>query len=167
MATVWKKVKGVIGWNHLVKPDEFRGKVFWVADLAPDAADYEVIKKAGSQLKLDRKTGEYIRIRRDTSKRIKGEVVEFTPPKLFNKDGTPYEGLFIGRGSTVEVTVSIYDSGSEAYGKGTRLEEIRVLEEVEWEKDDDQSVVDEQPEADPEPEVEEKKPAKGKTKLPF
>lgn len=129
--TIYPHFVGKIGYSHLHEPDTFRGATRYIMDFYPD--DFKAVQATGCQLRLDRATQSFIRPRRDVKKTIKGEVVEFGPPRVVDKDGNPFTG-YVGKGSTVEITLSIYDSGSAEYGKGHRLEEVKVLEHVEWEK---------------------------------
>lgn len=125
-------------------------------DFKPD--EFAAVKAVGSQLQMNDKG--YIRPRRDVKKLINGDLVEFTPPKLFLEDGrTEYDGKFVPRGSKVEVTVSLYDT--KGFGKGTRLESVRIIEFAEMPeyKGDD--------EVDNAPEVAAPEVAKPKKKLPF
>lgn len=56
-------------------------------------------------------------------------------PKVVDKDDQPWNPeVLIGNGSTLEVFFTVYDT---KMGKGTRLEGVRVLDLVEYEREDE------------------------------
>lgn len=107
--------------------------------------------------KLQETGEEYINLRRDCSKVINNNLVVFSPPIIYmGNDKEPAvsyvdengdlvrsftrgqdeptitrkgEPILAGNGSTVEVTLAVYDTRR---GKGTRVESIRILDLVEY-----------------------------------
>lgn len=56
------------------------------------------------------------------------------PPKVVDQDDQPWNPeVLIGNGSKVEVFFTVYETSK---GKGTRLEGVRVLDLVEYERED-------------------------------
>jgi hypothetical protein len=85
-------------------------------------------------------------------------------PKVVKADGTDWdydEDGPIGNGSTVEVTLSVYDTTRKAI-VGTRLDKVKVIEHVPYEPADD---ADEAPPA-PQPKPAGKTPPKTSSKTP-
>ena len=89
----------------------------------PDEASLVTLKASGSRVKEHAdEDGKYYKFSRDNKKKFKDKVEELGPPKVIDADGS----LFIeniGNGSTVTAKLVVFDS---AFGKGTRLEAIRV-----------------------------------------
>lgn len=138
MATKYLKLKGFIEWaQNLFIPDEYNGAKRYTCSFYPDAEAKAAIKASG--LTLEFKTNsknfpgeEYIRPRRDLQKVIKGETVDFGQPVIMNVDRTLAQSdIRIGNGSKVELEIAVYDAGRY---KGHRLEKVRILELVEYEK---------------------------------
>lgn len=138
MATKYLKLKGKIEWaQNLFVPDEYNGAKRYTCSFYPDAEAKAAIKASG--LTLEFKTNsknfpgeEYIRPRRDLQKVIKGDVITFDRPPILNEDRTlAASDIRIGNGSTVELEIAVYDAGRY---KGHRLEKVRILELVEYEK---------------------------------
>jgi hypothetical protein len=127
--TKYKKFTGHIGWNHLVTPDEYLGEKKWKLDFYPD--DYEAVKEMGSKLrpKVDEK-GTLIRPTRNVSRVFDGVETKFTPPVL-TYNGEAYDGMYIPKGSRIEVDLCFYNAGK--FGTGTRLQGVKILELAEEE----------------------------------
>ena len=70
----------------------------------------------------------FLIFRRPAEKLIKGEVVKFDPPKVWDAKNQPFDGI-IGNGSEATVKVMHYDT---VKGKGHRWEAIRVDKLVEY-----------------------------------
>lgn len=133
MATKFYKFTGTGEWFKIFQPDEYLGKSRYILNFYPD--DKQAIKEAGIQLRYDRATNSYIRPRREVSKKFKDEIVEFGRPEVVDKDGNEWvseEMGYIGNGTKVELTISVYDTKN--YGKGHRLEKVRILDLVQYEK---------------------------------
>ncbi len=87
--------------------------------------------ETGCQLRAKNEDGKYwYKFRRDYSKLIGKEAVEFGPPEVINKDGEPFTES-IGNGSTVTIRVALFDT---AKGVGHRLEKVRVDKHVAYVK---------------------------------
>lgn len=159
MATKYHKFTGRGEWFKIFVPDEFPvGQKKYTLNFYPD--DRQAIKDAGIQLRYDRKTDSFIRPRRDVFKKIRNEVVEFGPPVVVNKDGEEWNSEsmgYLGNGTKVELTIAVYET--QGFGKGHRLEKVRILDLVPYTKE----------EAVTEPQKEEQKtePSVKKVRMPF
>jgi len=123
---------GTCQWAKLKEPDEFNGEKKWKIDLFMDKGELAEYKKSGLKLKIKEDDGgnKFVTFNRPVLKEIKGELKEFEPPKLFDKDHTPIDVL-VGNGSKVTVKVESYDT---KMGTGHRLLAVRVDELVEYSK---------------------------------
>ena len=156
MATNYHKFTGTGEWFKIFVPDDYNGVKRYTLNFYPD--DRQAIKDAGIQLRYDRKTDSYIRPRRDVIKRIKDDLVEFGPPAVINAEGDEWDSTemgYIGNGTKVELTIAVFDT--KAFGKGHRLEKVRILELVPYEKK----------ETEPQKEERKSEPSTRKTKMPF
>lgn len=155
-------IKGRLFWPKLFSPDEYLGRSFYKVTIFPeDKSVFKEYKAKGGMAKpkLDDETGEMsFTFRRDTEKVFNGKKVWFSPPVITgvvqvsyrSKDGVPVwsyddldkkpervgEPVMIGNGSLGEVTLSLYDIKGYK-GKGSRLEEVKVLELVEYNKEEE------------------------------
>lgn len=144
-------------WCKVYTPDEFRGNTRWMLDLyMDDPAMLEKYKKAGIQKKLkENENGKGFSATRPVTKLIKGTLVHFTPPIIYDKDGTELvkyvdaegktirqystgeeytrvgEPVMIGNGSTVRCRISVYPT---SMGPGNRLESIKILDLITYER---------------------------------
>lgn len=121
-------VEGVVKWPRVYQDqmDTKYGDKFHIT-LYPDEAGIHLLKSSGSRLKWkEDEDGSFVKITRDNMKNFKGKEEILGPPKVIDKDNNPFS-LRIGNGSKVTAKVSVYDS---AFGKGTRLEAVRVDEYV-------------------------------------
>lgn len=146
-------------WAKVYQADEFRGAVRWMIDLALQGEDeWEKFKISGIQKKVkeDAEKGKFVNFSRSTTKLMRGKLVYFAPPTIYDKDGMPIvryvneegnpvrsyddekakierigEPVLIGNGSLVSVNVSVYPT---AMGPGNRLESIRILDLVHYDK---------------------------------
>lgn len=113
---------GTCAWAKLKTPDPKYGH--YSIDLYPSEKSWEIFDSSGMQLtKRTSENGEYISLRRPAQKLIKGELVDFGPPKLLDKHNEPMDKL-VGNGSEVTVKVQVYDTLTK--GVGHRLESVRV-----------------------------------------
>lgn len=132
MATEYIKLSGIVYWAQLVQPDTKYG-VKWRTRLYPDEKSMETFKESGLQLQVkEDEVGEYITLRRDKEKLIKGKVTVFDPPKVF-VEGKLYDGL-VGNGSEAVCDLAVYDTMK---GKGHRLETVNVTNLVEYVPDEE------------------------------
>ncbi len=157
--TKYLEVEGTLQWAKVYTPDEFRGAVRWSIDFFPkDAAELKKIKDMGIQKTIKNKgEGDYLNFTRSTTKLMKGKLVNFTPPIIYDKDGrTPLvsyvddagkivrsyddpdqrptrvgEPILLGNGSKVKIVLSVYPT---AMGPGNRLESITLIDVVHYEK---------------------------------
>ena len=131
MATKFYNFSGIGKWAKVRKPDPMYNNYSIQVYLDERSkADFE---KSGLRLrpKTDEQ-GTYYTFRRPEEKQFKDDIVTFGPPSVVDKDNEEFTGL-IGNGSTVTVKVSVYDT--TRYGKGHRLEAVRVDELVEYRPD--------------------------------
>lgn len=130
MATKFYKFKGKIAWaHHLFIPDDYKGVKRYTVDFYPD--DREAIKASGMQLRYDRDTNSFIRPRREVERKFADETVQFGPPRILDAEGNDFDGR-IGNGSTAELTIAVFDT--KTFGKGHRLEEVRIIDLVEYDR---------------------------------
>lgn len=138
MSTIYLKLQGKIEWaQNLFVPDEYNGAKRYTCSFYPDDNAKKVLKSSGLTLQYKSNSKnfpgeEYIRPRRDLQKLIKGDVVMFDRPEILNKDRTLADpNIKIGNGSKVEIEIAVFDAGRF---KGHRLERVRILELIEYEK---------------------------------
>lgn len=167
MASKNHKFRGYSGYAMLYKPDEFMEKEFWKISFYPETeAVLDKMKAKGVRLKVYEDDGEksgvagkYVVIKRPVEKEFKTGLVEFNPPAVYDKDGKALvtydkesgdrkgEPVLIGNGSLVEVTCSIYDA--KPYGKGTRLESVKILDLIEYNPEEEDDDAEEEAEKEP------------------
>lgn len=127
MATQYFYLSGKAKWAKLFKPDEKYNN--FQINLYLDKPSLELFDKLGLQLtKRKDDEGTYVTFRRPPNKLIKGELVNFGPPKVMDKDNNPSDKL-VGNGSEVTIKIGVYDT---IKGKGHRLEAVRVENLVEF-----------------------------------
>jgi|TARA_R110000744_G_scaffold106022_1_gene202187 hypothetical protein len=118
---------GKVVFNHVTKPDNFKGTERYALTVALDKAGKKLAEKAGL------KTSEYEGNIQVTSRR----KVEFDLPKIYNKDkeevGVGHLSLF---GDQVSMRVK---QGKGEFSGYTYLEAIRVDEKAEGVADYDES----------------------------
>lgn len=118
---------GKVVFNHVTKPDNFKGTERYALTVALDKAGKKLAEKAGL------KTSEYQGNIQVTSRR----KVEFDLPKIYNKDkeevGVGHLSLF---GDQVSMKVK---QGKGEFSGYTYLEAIRVDEKAEGVADYDES----------------------------
>lgn len=125
-------------WLHrLFEPDDFKGQQFWSMKLYLDPASMKAFKAAqlNNRIKKDEE-GESVTFRRYVKKKWKlkaNESPEFAPPRVVDSDGNLWadRGL-IGNGSAVTAKLEVYQT---RVGPGTRLEEVRVDNWIEYNPD--------------------------------
>lgn len=148
--TVYAKFTGPVKWAKVFEPDTAFGTTKWSIDQYLDAGELTKRKELGIQSKIKSdELGEYATYKRDTTKVFGGKVVEFHPPIIYNKDGskavwyelsedgTSYvrkgDPILIGNGSVCEITVAVYETMK---GKGQRLESVRIIDLIEYVRED-------------------------------
>lgn len=182
MASKIFKIRGKCTYAMVYKPDEYKNTEFWKINLFPENDDeWAKYKKSKMQLKVRHDDGvkstvegDYISFRRNTEKMFgqgkKKKLKTFAPPMIVDKDDEPIvwyeedddgdferqgEVVLIGNGSLVECKVEVYDAGD--YGKGHRLEAVKIIDLIEYNPPEDD---EDEEEEKPEPKKEEKKAAK-------
>lgn len=112
-------LQGKTLYSELRKPDK-EYDIYHVT-LELDDKSMEKVKEAG--LGFEFKTPKVAKFRRPHQSLMKGQIVEFGPPELMNKDLSEFEGPFIPKDSNVTIKISVYDTRK---GTGHRLEAVRV-----------------------------------------
>lgn len=155
--TKYLKFKGKIAWAMLYKPDEFRGKEFWKINFYPSEDTIKEIRAAGIQTKIKDDdgtasgvSGKFMTFRRDKEKKFSSGLKIFSPPmikdskgdylvKYVEEEANKWERkgdpILIGNGSEVEVTLEVYHT--DAFGWGTRLMEVKILDLIEYKPEED------------------------------
>lgn len=154
------KLRGTISWAKVYEPDTAFGQENYKIDFYPESdLDWKKFKDSGIQKTVkENEQGKFFQLVRPSFKLIKGAIVNFTGPVIEDKDGKvivdyvnkdgnrvySYDNkdkanitrrgspILLGNGSKVEVTVAVYDTFK---GKGHRFEVIRVLDLVEYKRD--------------------------------
>lgn len=127
MASKYIYLSGKAKWARVHKPDEKYHN--FSVQLYLDKTSSKTYADSGLGLTVkEDEEGKYIKLRRPEAKLMKGEMVEFGPPKIIDKDNNPFDGA-IGNGSDVTTKVVVYDT---VKGPGHRLEAIRVDKLVEY-----------------------------------
>jgi hypothetical protein len=161
--TKWYNFEGTVNYvkARADKPDEYLGRVAWTVDFYPkDAATAKAIKATGIQLKLkdDKEGKKHFRFRRDVERKFGTEIVKFSPPIIYDKDGTPIiqyvdskdktkvvrsynpnettivadgNDIIIGNGSKVLLNVCVFNTQK---GPGNRFESLKILDLIEYVK---------------------------------
>jgi hypothetical protein len=145
----------------------------WMINFYPhDEAEWDKFRRTGLDLKVreDQEGGKYIILRRQTQKLIKDNLVLFSPPEItgavnvlyqddngntvksYNKGDNVKVNIVgeqtpIGNDSVCLVNLSVYETPK---GNGHRLENLKVLDLVEYHKPDQQVA---EPVADKKPEL--------------
>jgi hypothetical protein len=129
MSTKYIYLRGKVKWAMVRKPDEKYNN--YKVNLYFDEASQKVFRESGLRLEAKNdEDGEFYTFRRPASKLIKGEAVNFGPPKLLNADNSEFpDDKLVGNGSDVTIKVTVYDT---VKGKGHRLEVVRVENLVEF-----------------------------------
>ena len=122
MATSTVYLKGTTGFVKLDTPDQYEK---YVCSIKLDKKSKELYKKSGMRVTL--KEDDLIYLRRATKiQKMDGEILEFGPPKVIDKDNNPLppeEYSQAWTGAEVTCKVSVYDTSR---GKGHRLEAVRI-----------------------------------------
>ncbi len=122
MATKQHYLTGIIKYSKLLKPDELYGN--YSVDISLDEASQKEFDATGIRVKPkkfdDGDPLTYYKFRRTS---------EDGPPLVVDNQGEPFSKP-IGFGSNITVRVESYDS--KKYGKGHRLQAVRVNDWVEF-----------------------------------
>lgn len=127
MSTEILYLTGTCKWAKVKKPDPEYDN--YSIDFYPDEKSMKALTDSGIQIseKQD-EDGVFFKLRRKAQQIIKGEMVNFGPPTVMDKENKPFDGL-IGNGSGVTVKVAVFDTRK---GKGHRWEAVRVENLVEY-----------------------------------
>jgi hypothetical protein len=161
MPTIYKTFPGTAKWVRLKQPNAF-GK--YTISIYVDAKTRGEIRALGSRLRVNEdEEGFYYTFRRDDMKRMGGKDVHLGPPKV-TLHGEEFDG-WVGDGSTVDVTIEVYEFNHPEHGSGvgTRLVSVDVKDLVVYEP---RALGEPDPEPEPAP-VPEKKARKAKEEMPF
>jgi len=181
MAAKYLKFRGFSGYAMMYKPDEYVGKKFWKISFYPENDQVlDKMRAMGMKHKIREDdgaksgiAGKYMVIKRECEKVFKGVPTDFHPPEIFDVDGKPLvtydretferkgEPVLIGNDSLIEMTVCVYDA--PPYGKGARLESVKIIDLIHYEKPEEvsENEVDAEEEAEAKP-AEQEKNASGK-----
>jgi hypothetical protein len=124
------KYKGTCKWAKVYRPDEKYDSYSIVLYLDKQSLKQYLKNGHQGEVKED-EDGQFVTLRRKKEVPTKKGPWILGPPEVVNIDREEFTEL-IGNGSIVEVTVSTYESRG---GMGTRLESVRVLEHVRYERD--------------------------------
>jgi hypothetical protein len=134
------EVQGKVKFIHAVNFNKYDK---WSITLYPTPASLEVIRDLQSQgiknvMKKD-DDGYFIQFSREPTKLIRGKVVAFAAPKIFDSNGEIMDGSKVGRNSDVTVRLEVYTHGTPNGGKSkaSRWDSLRVDNLIRWEIDKD------------------------------
>ena len=123
---------GTTKWAKGLKEiDEYKGVGRWKCQLYLTDESFKKLKTTGVPLKVrEDDDGKYVVFKRPQQIKVKDDIIELEPPRVFDSDGKPFDdNIFIGNGSTLTVKVMIYDT---PLGKAHRLEKVRVDNLIEY-----------------------------------
>lgn len=133
-------VMGKIKFIHAVSFNKFEK---WSVVFYPTPPSLEIIRDLQSQgvknvMKKD-DDGYYIQFSREPTKMMRGKVIAFTAPKVIDREGKPFDGTKIGRGSDATIRLEVYQHGTPSGGKAkaARFDSVRIDNLVPWEVDKD------------------------------
>jgi len=174
MATKWYNIKGRLYWAQVYEPDDFMGAQRWKVSFEPFSEE-EKKKFLATGIEVGAKPNadgiELYTLRRDVRKVFPkdDEATYYTPPELTGAVNISYvnaatkqkvktfkksdkieiemvgDKVSLGNGTVGIVNLSIFDTQK---GKGHRLEGIKILDLVEYEKNEEQIKVNEEPDED-------------------
>ena len=131
MANKTVYLSGVAYWTKVHDPDtRFNAEGVYSLDFYPDEESLSIFGSLGLGLKeRSDENGVFYKLKRPHAGMKYGEPFVFGRPRVFDKDGAPFEGK-VGNGSVVTVKLEIYDTRK---GPAHRLEAIRVEDLVPYE----------------------------------
>lgn len=122
MATQYVYLTGTTEYVNLAKPDKFEK---YTLGLRLDKESLATFKDLGLKIAIKDKNLVYLN-RRIQMQKMNGEVIEFGPPQVIDKDKNEVpvdEYSKAWTGAEVTAKVVVYDSSR---GKGHRLEAVRI-----------------------------------------
>lgn len=115
----------------------------WSVTFYPDSKSLEKIRELQAEgvknvMKKD-DDGYFIQFSREPTKLMRGKVVAFAAPKVIDREGKPFDGNKIGRGSDATIRLDVYTHPTPNGGraKAARWDSIRIDNLVEYEVDRD------------------------------
>lgn len=121
--------QGKCSWaNHLVVADTQFNKWHVTLHFTPESLEKFRSLKLKTHLKKD-EDGYYAKLSRPTQKLIRGKMIAFNPPLIFDKENKPLVNTQIGNGSDVTIKCELYQytpPGSKTRENAIRLESMRV-----------------------------------------
>lgn len=136
MSTQIIYVTGKCKWARVYESqmDTKFGEKFHIT-VYPDEASMIQLKTSGARVKArEDEDGVNFKFSKDNKREFKGVEKVLGPPQVLDADGKSTFDKIIGNGSTVTVKLAVYDS---KFGKGTRLEAVRVDEHVPFESENE------------------------------
>lgn len=137
-ATEMIDVQGKLKYVHAVGFNKYEK---WSVTFYPTPASLEIIRDLQAQgvknvMKKD-EDGYFIQFSREPTKLMRGKVIAFTAPKVIDKEGQPFDGTKIGRGSDATIRLEVYQHATPSGGKAkaARWDSIRIDELVPWDPD--------------------------------
>lgn len=129
-------LRGKLAWTqNLFKLDESPYGKTWNVELYPDADSLALFKEAGIQLQPNKKPVFEGELGYKFKRYPERNGFEFDPPVVVDNDGEEWDSnVAIGNGSIGEVTVCVYPTRKGMGPNGSRLEAVRVLEHVPYER---------------------------------
>lgn len=136
MSTTYHTAVGKVRWAQVYRPNKFGN---YQINFYPESKEVrKAIKDTGFRggVKEDDEGNFFYNFRRKPTIKVKGEEIDVGPPKVTNAEGEAITDL-IGNDSVVEITFSIYDYNHPEHGqgKGSRLEGLKVLDLVKFERE--------------------------------
>ena len=135
MATEQLDIEGTVSWVRADKPNQWNK---WAFTIHPNAEGLEKIRDLQAeglknQLKKD-EDGYFCNFSRPTSAVIRGKVVGFAPPLMWDADGKTPLRENVGNGSKAVARMEVYSHKTPGGGtaKAARWTEMKVTDLVPW-----------------------------------
>lgn len=134
--TTYHYFTGKCMWAKVSAPGDQKNEKYSI-NLFLSSDDVKVFNKLKirNKLRMDDEGKPYVSFSRKFSKMIKGELVQFGEPALYDKEGVQFmnDRPSIGNGSTVTVKISVYETSYEGVAmNGHRLEAVKIVDLVEY-----------------------------------
>lgn len=128
-ATVFVDLQGKLKYIHAVTFNKYNK---WSVTFYPIPKSLDIIRDLQAEglknvIKKD-DDGYFIQFSREPTKLMRGKVVAFAAPKVIDKEGLPFDGSKIGRGSDATIRLEVYQHGTPSGGKAkaARWDSIRI-----------------------------------------
>jgi hypothetical protein len=137
MTTTYHKFTGKCQWAKVTDATKDLVHEKYSIDVFLDGAALKAFNalKLRNKIKMTDEGAAYVSFTRKFTKTMKGELVTFSPPVIYDKDEKVLENdvPLIGNGSVVSVKISVYETMFEGKPvKGHRLEAVKIIELVEF-----------------------------------